>query len=258
MSQAVVVDIGNTRTSFALTRGSRIERVHHVSGDASTKRVTLDRTLTEVASGRKLEGSVLCSVVPEATAIWTAALEHLTGCPPVQVSHKIRLGIKVRYPDPASIGGDRLANACAAAYRYGTPVIVADFGTALTFDVISEDGAYIGGVIAPGLPLMTDYLAEKTALLPKIALRGSPGKIGRTTVSAMRIGAAVGYRGMVREIVEHLKEGMGVDNVALRATGGYAKWALRDSNMQFTFDPNITLYGLTRIYQLNRGTEDDR
>jgi type III pantothenate kinase len=146
-----------------------------------------------------------------------------------------------------------LANASAAEARYGAPVIVADFGTALTFDVVSAEGAYVGGAIAPGLPLMVDYLAEKTALLPRIRLTGRCAGVGRSTPGAMRIGARIGYRGIVREIVGYLTDSMGGKKPRLCATGGYARWALAGLDLPFEFDRNLTFHGLIRIYGLNTG-----
>jgi type III pantothenate kinase len=181
-------------------------------------------------------------------------IQRHVGNTPLIVNHKIELGVKIDYPDPASIGPDRLANACGAVARFGAPVIVADFGTALTFDVVNTDATYIGGVISPGLPLMTDYLADRTELLPMISIKGRCGNVGRSTEGAMRIGAHIGYRGMVREIVEHLKAGMGFNDIALCATGGYAKWVLSGAGAELPFvvEPNLTLFGLGRIFELNR------
>jgi type III pantothenate kinase len=109
------------------------------------------------------------------------------------VSHKITLGVGIDYPKPETIGADRLANAAAAVALYGSPAIVVDFGTAVTFDVISAAGDYAGGVIAPGLNAMTDYLHNRTALLPRVSLREPHRAIGRSTVEAMRSGAIHGY-----------------------------------------------------------------
>ncbi len=130
-------------------------------------------------------------------------------------------------------------------------MIVADFGTALTFDIVQRGDTYTGGVIAPGLPLMTDYLAERTALLPHIRLGGRHGKVGRSTEGAMRIGAHVGYRGMVREIVTYLEEQLAMPDAKLCATGGFARWALSGLDLPFEFEPNLTLYGLACIFELN-------
>jgi type III pantothenate kinase len=119
--------------------------------------------------------------------------------------------------------------------------------------VVSADGAYVGGVIAPGLPLMSDYLAEKTALLPRIRLQGKCAGIGRSTRGAMRIGAKVGHRGMVREITGHLRKAPGMRSARLCATGGYAAWALEGLDIPFVLDPTLTLYGLGRIFEMNGG-----
>jgi type III pantothenate kinase len=201
--------------------------------------------------GQKVTGAVLCSVVPKRDQIWRRTLRALYGVKPLEVSHKIKLGVKIAYPRPATIGADRLANASAAVAAFGCPVIVIDFGTALTFDVVSAAGAYIGGVIAPGPALMTDYLAERTALLPRINLVGRYGRIGKSTVEAMRIGARVGYRGMVREILNHLCSRTR-PQPKLVATGGYAALVLRGFDCAIPVAPNLTLEGLIRIHKLNR------
>ncbi|MBN1557381.1 MAG: type III pantothenate kinase [Lentisphaerae bacterium] len=247
----LLVDVGNTSTTLGLARGNRIFGVRRLPGrcrDAAGIRAAVRRT----AGRRALAGAVLASVVPEVVPLWTAALHRAAGAAPLVVSHRLKLDVAIDYPKPGTIGPDRLANACGAATRYGAPVIVADFGTALTFDVVNARGAYTGGVIAPGLPLMTDYLAEKTALLPRIRLRGPFESVGKSTVRAMRLGAKIGYRGMVREITAFLERGLEDGPAALCATGGYARWALEDVDRPFRFDPNLTLWGLSRIYDLNR------
>lgn len=250
MSWVIVVDIGNTSASFGLARGTALKCVRRIDGYLSKKN-EIASALEEISKGHSIVGSVLCSVVPAANMAWVSALKKQLGVYPIVVNHRHNLGINITYPKPASIGADRLANACGAAHKYGTPSIVADFGTALTFDVICTNQGYVGGVIAPGLPLMTDYLADKTALLPHIELKGTVQPLGKSTEGAMRLGAQVGYRGIVREIVNHLKEVIGEKEIILCATGGYARWALKGIDMDFHFDPSLTLYGLSRIYDLN-------
>ena len=130
-----------------------------------------------------------------------------------------------------------------AVSRYGAPLIVMDFGTALTAAVVTRDCVWRGGVIAPGFPLMRDYLFERTAKLPRMKIgTGRAPKIGRTTEGAMRFGALVGYRGMVREIVSELRRNF-KEEFRLVATGGFAKWVLRDLDLPFVVDPTLTLYG---------------
>jgi type III pantothenate kinase len=129
--------------------------------------------------------------------------------------------------------------------------VVADFGTALTFDVVSRTRGYIGGIIAPGLPLMFSYLAEKTALLPEVDLGPVRHGVGKSTVEAMRLGARWGYRGMVREILHELRKSIGPGRMKCCATGGDAEWVMRGIEPNVPVDRDITLYGLGRIYELN-------
>ena len=151
--------------------------------------------------------------------------------------------LQLDYPKPETIGADRLADAAGAVSRYGAPVLVMDFGTALTAAVVTSDCVWRGGVIAPGFPLMRDYLFERTAKLPRMKIgSGRAPKIGRSTEEAMRFGALVGYRGMVREIVAELKKNFKTD-FRLVATGGFAKWVLKDLDLPFVIDPTLTLYG---------------
>jgi type III pantothenate kinase len=170
------------------------------------------------------------------------------------VNASLPMNITVDYPDPGKIGADRLADACGGVARYGAPLVVADFGTALTFDVILPDNRYVGGVITPGLPLMTDYLCERTALLPRVELAGECPRMGRSTEEAMRIGAEVGYRGIVREIMTYLRQTAQV-NFKLVATGGYAAWALRGMDMEYVIDESLTLFGLGYIFERVKSEE---
>ncbi len=245
-----MIDVGNTRTTIARGCAGRISQVSNLEkADVSLRRMR--EIIQTVADHGPLEGAAISSVVPSMTPRWARALHVLGVGAPLVVSHKLELGVTIRFPRPARIGADRLANASAALARYRPPVIVADFGTALTFDVVSPEGEYIGGAIAPGLPVMTDYLHEKTALLPHISPTGHPPPVGKSTVGAMRIGATVGYRGIVREVVAHLRANPGMKNARLIATGGYARWALQGLNIPFAIDPHLTLRGIARIWTLN-------
>ncbi|MFC1497056.1 type III pantothenate kinase [Verrucomicrobiota bacterium] len=249
-SSILLVDIGNTSISIGVGHGKRLENTLRLDTKQCSA-TTVKKAISKAIQRKKIHGAVLCSVVPELTELWKRTIVKTCRIMPLIVHNRLKLGIHIDYPKPSSIGADRIANACGAVYRYGTPAIVIDFGTALTFDVVSKDNKYIGGVIAPGLPLMTDYLAEKTALLPHIELRDQCSKIGRSTEGAMRIGAHVGYRGIVREVIMYLKQNLDMKKVHLCATGGYAKWVLKGLNMPFKFDPNLTLYGLMNIWELN-------
>jgi len=249
----LAIDVGNTSAAIGIVSGKQVRGVTHIRGGINSVD-KVDSTLRELLSKNRVDGVVLCSVVPSDNRRWCKIIKRLCRCEPLVVSHNIELGIDIDYPRPGTIGPDRLANACGAVALFGAPVIVADFGTALTFDVVDASKTYVGGVICPGLPLMTDYLADRTELLPMISLKGRCDAVGRSTESAMRIGAHIGYRGMVREVVNYLAGGMNSaeSEVALCATGGYAKWVLSGSDMPFKILPKLTLYGLGRIFELNR------
>ena len=173
------------------------------------------------------------------------------------LSPKLDLGVGIDYPQPRSIGADRLANAVAVAHLYGTPAIVVDFGTAVTFDVVSAQGDYVGGVIAPGLEAMTSYLYQRTALLPKLTLREPRRAIGKTTRDAMMSGAVFGYRGLVREILERLcAEKFSKARPHIVATGGYAQLIAGKIPEIQAVHPNLTLEGLRIVG--NRNLRSDR
>ena len=222
----VVVDVGNTSTAVGLWSGGRVTRVSHIDGGGSPALLAAESLL-----GRRQDDGSPCgraiayaSVVPRADAAWRRfAQQH--GLSLIRIDHALfqaASDLALDYPRPETIGADRLADAAGAVSRYGAPVLVMDFGTALTAAVVTRDRVWRGGVIAPGFPLMRDYLFERTAKLPRMKIgAGRAPKIGRSTEEAMRFGALVGYRGMVREIVAELKRNFN-EEFRLVATGGFA------------------------------------
>jgi type III pantothenate kinase len=247
-----VIDVGNTSTAIGLFSGGRILKRDRIA-TSNRHAVHVRAKAAKLMGATKPDGGAFSSVVPAVNQLWKKTVRNLwNDVPMINVDHRCELGVPLTYPKPETIGADRLANACEAAHRYGKPVIVADFGTALTFDIVSGTKGYIGGIIAPGLSLMFSYLAEKTALLP----HARPGPVrhfvGKSTVEAMRLGAVWGYRGLVREILKELTSKIGEKKVKLCATGGYAEWVLRGSGIPMPVDPDLTLRGLGRIFELNR------
>ncbi|MGN0833678.1 MAG: type III pantothenate kinase [Kiritimatiellia bacterium] len=237
----LVVDVGNTSTAVGLWSDGRVSCVSHADGAERFEQ--FGRLVRPERFGR-LDGVAYVSVVPQADRACRAYFRE-RGLKWHQVSHRsiASSGIRLDYPRPETIGADRLADAAGAVARYGAPVLVMDFGTALTAAVVTADRVWRGGVIAPGFPLMRDYLFERTAKLPRMELgSGRAPKIGRSTEEAMRFGALVGYRGMVREIVAELRKNFRTD-FRLVATGGFAKWVLRGLDLPFAVDPTLTLYG---------------
>jgi type III pantothenate kinase len=243
----LAIDIGNTSTAIAVVEAGHVLVSTHLRGGIRAEAAACRQQLQTLFCDHHLSGTVIASVAPSVNADWQRLVMDVLGQPPHFVSHTSPLGLVVDYPAPDRVGADRLANSAGAVARYGAPVIVADFGTALTFDIVDPRPAYIGGVIAPGLPLMTDYLCERTELLPHIDPHGPVAAIGRSTEDAMMIGACVGYRGMVREILAHIRQSDGMGTAPLVATGGYAAWALQDYDEPYTLDPELTLRGLGEV-----------
>ena len=240
----IVVDVGNTSVAAGLWVNGRVTRVAHIDDgfEAAADFVA------GLAGKAQADGLAYVSVVPKMDAKWARKARQL-GLQFHAVTYHdfaaadVKARLKLDYPKPETIGADRLADAAGAVSRYGAPVLVMDFGTALTAAVVTQDKTWRGGVIAPGFPLMRDYLFERTAKLPRMKLgTGRAPKIGRSTEEAMRFGALVGYRGMVREIVTTLKTNF-KENFKLVATGGFAKWVLGGLDLDFTIDSTLTLFG---------------
>jgi type III pantothenate kinase len=240
----LLVDISNSFTKLAFASKAKIFPARRLATD----RFTADFCRRFV--GRRMIGRVVgCSVVPKRNQ----QLERVVGKAKILwLKPGLKLGVGIDYPRPGSIGADRLANAAAVAALYGCPAIVVDFGTAVTFDIVSENRKYIGGVIAPGLEAMTNFLYQRTALLPKISLKEPRRAIGRSTVEAMRAGAIFGYRGLVCEIIAQIKaERFQRRRVHVVATGGYAGLIAAHLREIDAVHPNLTLEGLRVVANLN-------
>ena len=199
---------------------------------------------------RRVRKLVVSSVVPEKDSAISKAAHNKAEV--LLLDWKMNLGVAIDYPKPQSIGADRLANAAAVAELYGYPAIVVDFGTAVTFDVVSERRAYVGGVIAPGLEAMTNFLYQRTALLPRLLLKRPKRAVGRSTIEAMRSGAVFGYRGLVREILGQIRaEQFPRRKVVVVATGGYARLIAEGLPDIDAVDQRLTLEGLRIVANLN-------
>jgi type III pantothenate kinase len=243
-AEFLLIDNSNSFTKFALsTRAELLATRKLATSEVAPK------NLARVLRGWRFQSVLLCSVVPEKAEMLAGFLRDW---PLLRVSSKIELGVGIDYPKPQTIGADRLANAAYAAACYGAPVVVVDFGTAVSFDVISRARQYVGGVIAPGLAAMTDYLHQRTALLPRISLLEPPAAIGKSTRKAMLAGAVHGYRGLVRQIlVEIAKELGGRRKLSVVATGGYAELIAAGMPEIQVVRPDLTLQGLRMIAGLN-------
>lgn len=242
----LVIDIGNTSTSVGYYSGGEVDGVGRCASH-----FTEEQEVAELVTLRTVDRVVVASVVPPVNERWADALRSVNLPEPLFVSCNIELGVPIDYPFPKQIGADRLANAAAAAKLFGMPSVVCDFGTALTFDVVQAERGYVGGIICPGLPLMFDYLAEKTAQLPHVEPAKMDAVVGRNTEQAMQIGAQLGYRGMVREILTALRHDLSAPDLPVCCTGGYAGWIFEGWDVSAIIDPQLTLKGLGIIGELN-------
>ena len=244
----LLFDIGNTHTHLGLAGRRRVVKNANMPTPAWLEG-RADRFVEKFAGRADLNGAALCSVVPSATPAVRALVRRRWRLDCLELSPKTLRGVGIDYPRPNSIGPDRLANAAAVARHFGVPSVVVDFGTAVTFDVVDRAGNYAGGIIAPGLAAMTDYLHEKTALLPRIKIRDVSAVIGRNTEQAMLIGAVHGYRGLVRELIAQLKKTLRTRRLPVVATGGYAALIARSMPEITAVDPLLTLEGLRLVWQ---------
>jgi type III pantothenate kinase len=241
----LLIDISNSFTKLAFATRRRISKPVRIP----TERFS-SATLQRFVKQRKIDIFVVCSVVPTKNGVVRKAAKRSKI---LWLTPRLQLGVGIDYPNPKKIGADRLANAAAVADLYGSPAIVVDFGTAVTFDIVSAQRNYIGGVIAPGLESMTSFLYQRTALLPKLSLKEPRSTVGTSTIDAMRSGAVIGYRGLVREIIARIKaERFPREKVHVIATGGYADLIAARLREIDIVHPNLTLEGLRIVANLNR------
>ena len=240
----LLIDISNSFTKLAFATRGRISKPMRLP-TANFSAAMLQR----FAGRRKIDIFVVCSVVPKKNGVVRKVAKRSKI---LWLTSQAELGVGIDYPNPKTIGADRLANAAAVAAIYGCPAIVVDFGTAVTFDIVSSQRKYIGGVIAPGLESMTNFLYQRTALLPKLSLKEPRSAVGKSTIEAMRSGAIIGYRGLVREIIARIKaERFPSKKVHVVATGGYADLIGARLREIDALHPNLTLEGLRIVANLN-------
>jgi type III pantothenate kinase len=254
----LAIDAGNTNILFAVQdQGGKILGAWRGSTDAKRTADEYAVWLTQLMALEglapdRIDGAIIANVVPPLMFALKSLCRRYFKVEPMVVGEPgVDIGIEVRIARPDQVGADRLVNGVAAFERFGGPLIVIDFGTATTFDVIAADGAYEGGVIAPGINLSLDALDRAAAKLPRIAIKGPPQKvIGDATVPAMESGAYWGYVGLLEGIVSRIKGEYG-EPMKVIATGGLAPLFAQATESIDETDPDITMRGLHHIYRLN-------
>lgn len=251
----LVLDVGNTQTHFGTFDGDQLTQHWRF---ATVRESTADELGAKLSNLLGLRGlsfadvsaSIVSSTVPQLGAEWRAVGERYLGHQMVVVGPGIRTGMPIRYENPREIGADRLVNAVAAFERIGAACVVVDFGTAITFDPVSETGEYLGGIITPGVEISMEALTERAAALPKIDLVEPRSLIGKTTVDAIRSGIVYGFAGQVDGIVRRLRAELGEETATI-ATGGLAQAIVPFTEEIDETDDLLTLTGLRLLHERN-------
>ncbi len=254
----LAIDIGNTNIYLGLWHNNEWQitwRARTVADKMPDEYAVLVRNFLSTADMgyRAVSGVIISSVVPVLTASFQEMVRSYFKFDPLVVTHETHTGIRVDIDQPEQAGADRIVNTAAAQALYGGPALIVDFGTATTFDVLSEDGAYCGGAITTGIGVAADALVSRAARLHKVDLLPPPSPIGRNTIHAMQSGLFWGYVALIEGLTERIKAAMETDSpIKVIGTGGLSRLFNEHSTALDLIAPNLTLEGLRVIYELNQ------
>ena len=246
----LAVDVGNTQTVLGLYHDAELREDWRLATERSRTGDELGVLLSGMLDLDGVGGICLASTVPALVREWERLAARWAQAPILVIGPGVKTGIPIRYDDPREVGPDRIVNSVAAKHRYGAPVIVVDFGTSTNFDVVSPEGEYVGGVLAPGIETSMEALFARAARLVKVDYVEPPTVIGKTTVGGLQSGIVYGFAGQVDGIVAAIRGELGVDAQVV-ATGGLSELVAPHSRTIAAVDPNLTLDGLRLVWELN-------
>ena len=253
----LTLDIGNTNIKTALFEGTEMAHYWRISTSLSKTSdeygiLLMNMFAHESVKPEEVEGIVISSVVPTINFTIEHMCQNYFHMQPMMVAPGIKTGINIKYENPRELCSDRIANAVAAYAQYGGPCIFIDFGTATTFGVVDENGSFLGGSIFPGIKVASEALVSGTAKLPRFAIEKPESVIGRTTLTNLQSGMYYGYVGLVKHIVQKMKQELGRQDAIVVATGGMALLISEESKVIDKLDGLLTLKGLRMIYERNK------
>ena len=257
----LLIDIGNTQIEIGINRSDQLVKSWRISSDIKRTEdeymIILHFFLNQLGiDSNDINGIGLASVVPNQTAIFEKLCQKYFNVPPLLVDHTIKLGINILYSDPSMVGADRLCNTVAAYHKYNQSVIVVDFGTATTFDVVNGKGDYLGGVISPGIETTAWALYQRAAKLPKISLQFPANFIGKNTEQSMQIGIMHGTIKLVDGILTDIIDELG-EKPRIISTGGLGWLIQPKTEMIEAYFPHLVLEGLYEIFKMNEPVNSD-
>jgi len=252
----LAIDIGNTNVTMGVFDGEQIRYTWRMATDIHKMPDEYASALMPLLQFRKIplteiKEVALCSTVAPLVPIFVELLNDYFKIKPLVIGPGIKTGIRVRMDNPKEVGTDRIVNTVAGFKLYGGPTIIVDLGTATTFDVISKEGDFIGGAIAPGPMTAAEALFSRTAALPRIQFIHPQKAIGTSTIAAMQSGIMFGYAGLVEAVVAHIEKELG-EKATIVATGGFGAIFAQETTVFKVANPDITLIGLRMLYQMNK------
>lgn len=253
----LVIDVGNTNMTLGVYRGEELKATFRMTTKTPRTSDEYGVLITQLLKNKgigteELEGSIVASVVPDVMHSLMGALVRYTGTKPMNVGPGIRTGIRIVTEEPRAIGADRIVDAVAAYEKYGGPVLVLDFGTATTYDLITEKGEFTAGITAPGIRISSEALWTQAAKLPNIEIRKPKTILAQETITSMQAGLVYGQIGQTEYIIEKVKEESGLRNLKVVATGGLGRLIADETDAIDIYDSSLTLDGLRIIYGKNR------